>query len=315
MIDPRVEELQHRLNSYLMDQPDMQGGAFQFRMSASGMCPRLMDYQIQGGKEPPTENSAERMSRGQHLHTMWQERMAGALGPDFQDVEQELVYDLVVPNDDGSSDIIHIPGHIDGYVKSLDATYELKTVSEYTFKMVESNGKPLDSHYEQGNFYAYSKGCSDILFHYYCASDGKSLWYLVPMSDALGDMTANKFRQRVLNARKGVLEQRPYTDATASPCWFCERVTECYKDFKSEVESLPTDVEVDDVRFFDDVVLADGQRAQRLCSDKAEKAAKARIAKYMIQNELQSCKTRDFTVKVKVGKNNNPSVEIKAVKK
>lgn len=315
MIDPRVIEIQSRLDSYLMSKPDVQGGAFQFRMSASGLCPRLMDYQIQrGGKAPPTENSAERMDRGKYLHTMWQERMQSALGPDFQDVEQELVYDLVIPNVDGSSDIIYIVGHIDGYVRSVDATYELKTVSEYTYHMVEKNGKPLASHYEQGNFYAYSKGVSNILFHYYNASNGQSLWYLVPKSDAMGDMTANKFRQRILNSREGLLEKRPYTDATASPCWFCEKVKDCYKDFKKEVDNMSAGA-VSDVDFTVNVSKAAENRTTRLKADKVETLAKSKVAEYMIKHELKECVTHAHKVKIKIGKNNNPSVDIKPVNK
>ena len=310
MLDPRVEQIEEKVGSYLAALPDNNKTAFEFRMSAAGLCPRLMDYQIQMGKLKRPLKLIENAERGHALHTMWQGRMKAALGDDFTCIEEELIYELSVRD----GDTVSIPGHIDGYIPSLDAIYECKSVSEYTYKLVEKIDKPLPQNHEQGNFYAHSKGVSNILFHYYNASSGESLRFLVPYSKGLAERTTAKFLERVLNATEHKIADRPYNDATASPCWYCERKDQCYQGFKAEVAGMGTK-KIDDKLFCHGLALCDSARTSRLECEKIEKKVKPQIADTMIGLGLNECVTPDFRVKIKIGKNNNPGVEIKPVKK
>src|SRR5690606_33477427 len=138
-----------KIEAHILSLPDYSGNSDLLRFSKLGECPRLLDYEMQRGRSPISFEQAMRMHAGTYLGHMWRDIMTGALGADFVGAEEELKVTLEV---DGETHVM--PGHPDGEIISLDAIWELKSVSDSTYKMVEGQGHALPQHYLQGNGYA-----------------------------------------------------------------------------------------------------------------------------------------------------------------
>lgn len=285
---------------------DYKNDKFEWRMSNAGMCQRLMDYSIQRGVKPFDSKQIMRMEKGQWLHDMWQKHLADMMGEDFCDAEKELTFSL------NSGRVI--TGHIDGYIKSLDALYELKTVADSTFIMVNNQDKPIQSHYEQASTYAAVYGAKNILFHYYNTNSGDSTFFLTPCSsDALGS-AKDKFEAAEENEKSGVISIRPYSDPTESPCWYCSYKDECYKTWEGEVKSYGAS-KVLDKGFASSVSNCDSMRTIRLDADKSEKKLKKEISEFMVAMEIKDASVEGYTVNLKLGAKGNPLITIKEARK
>jgi hypothetical protein len=300
-----MTEFEVRLHDYLKDRPDLQNNGFEFRASAVGECPRLMDYQYQDGKADIEKPQAERMLIGHAVHDMWQEMVGEMYGDDFIGVEKaiEIPFDV-----DGEEH--YISGHPDGILKPYHSVYELKSCSDYTFQAIKRDDKPFDSHRAQANLYAWALSLPMILFHYYNRNTGESLFFEVPTSAELAAESIEKFAQRVRNKKLGVIEERPYTDQSSTPCWYCERKTQCYEGFSDQVNS-GVDLVTDDPEVLGWVESINQARSVRLNNESLEKDIKARLAKWMISGCIKTLRAGDSIVNVTVGKNNNPLISIK----
>ena len=300
-----MTEFEVRLHDYIAQRPDLQNTGFEFRASAAGDCPRLMDYQYQHGKKDVLKPQAERMLVGHAIHSMWQDMIREMYGDGFIGVEEEIK----VPFDvDGEP--YHITGHPDGVIAPLNSLYELKTCSDFTYQAVRRDDKPMESHWLQANFYAWALSLPMILFHYYNRNTGESLFFEVPSNAEVALGVVEKFKVRIRNKALGVLQDRPYTDATQSPCWFCERKDDCYQDFSSDVHRGVDHVS-EDPEIVKLVETINRSRVQRLSSDSQEKLAKSELAHWMISGCIKTLRVGSSLVSVSVGKNNNPLINIK----
>lgn len=308
-------EIHPKIQSAVLRHPDAKSGPFEFRFSSVGICERRADYQIEddrrGVKQEVDTRTAFRFAVGSALHELWQNLMKWEYGDDFTDIEQTLHYE-----DDVLCGGYAMTGHIDGYIKSLDAVYELKTVSESSYAMVTRDDKPIREHVEQANFYAWVKGTSQFLLHYFNKNSHESKLFLIPMNEGMAKGSVEKMRGISKRADSGELAPRPYTDPTASPCWYCPYKTACYATFEQEVMSGSA-LEVDpDEPVADAMLLADAERTKRLVATKAEEEYKKQVADYMVRNqatELQNVHSK-IAALIKLGKNNNPIITIKEMK-
>lgn len=285
---------------------------FEFRASSAGECPKLMDHMMQEGVTPPDYYQSMRMMMGTYMHEMWQKIMVDMLGDDFIGVEEEMRIPFEVQGEPH-----FIIGHPDGVIKSLDAVYELKTVGESTFKMIQSQDKPLDSHYKQAQIYGYGVGTKNILFQYFNRNNGESLWFFMPTIPDVAEEIVGIFAERVMNNFAEKIAERPYHDPTGSPCWFCPKVTDCYKDFKQEVEGGGSFTYAEDSDVGVAARTANESRTTRLAADKSEKAAKKVLSDILIAHGVNmACVVSkpELNITVKVGKNNNPLIEVKESK-
>lgn len=304
-------EIQSKIETHILSLPDYSGNSDLLRFSKLGECPRLLDYEMQRGRSPFSFEQAMRMHAGTYLGHMWRDIMTGALGADFVGAEEELTVTLEV---DGETHVM--PGHPDGEIISLDAIWELKSVSDSTYKMVEGQGHALPQHYLQGNGYAYVKKRSNILFQYFNTDNKQSLFLMAPMVESLAESSFEMMRQRIRNKKAGVIADRPHTDPTKSPCWFCPRIEECYAGYASEVSAMtPANLNEEQERELQAFTEAAwSARMTRLECEKHETKYKEAISKMLLKLGFNNAKVGTFTVNVKLGKNNNPLVEIKQAK-
>lgn len=296
--------LENQINNYLMSLPDYSDNTFKFRISMAGDCIRLMDYNNQQGRRPFGIDQALRLHTGTYLHRMWQDIMLGAFGSDFVEPESQVEIDC------GE---FKVEGHPDGILKSLNAIWEFKTVSDHSFEMVKNAGTAMSQHYEQGNLYAHAKGLSSILFHYFNKNTSESLFLMAPYSKELAEHSISKMKKVYENKKTGVMSDRPYTDPTNSPCWYCPYKDDCYKDYKTEIAgmasvALPKEHEKE---LYDSVSGYWLLRSNRLAAEKGEAKLRELIVDRLVKRGLNNVSIGTFTIDIKVGKNNNPICNIK----
>lgn len=301
--------IDYKVREYILNHPSLGQRSSHLRMSMSGDCPRMLDYDGVMGQKPIDYYQSLKMIRGTWLHPMWQSIMKGIFGSDFIDAEEEICLEV-----EAGGEIHKIPGHPDGVIVPLDAVYELKSVSRNTFDLIQRQDHPLPSHVEQGNAYAHVKKRGFVLIHYYCPDNGESLYYQVPYSESLALSTIVKFRERIINRWLKRVSDRPYHNPTAAPCFFCSWREECYAGFREQVSGfgqapLPVTSEL-----YEHCKLADRSRFQRLMSEKLEDEARAKSAEFMIANALKSASIGEYEVEVSIGKKGNPIATIRKQK-
>lgn len=295
--------IQTKINQYLSSLPDYGPREYKLRMSGAGECPRLQDYLFRDGVGSVEPEHIMRMHTGTYLHTMWRDIKAGALGSDYYGCEEEIKMEL---------NGVDVLGHPDGIYRSLNAVDEFKSVSNSTYEMIRKNDVPIPAHYEQANTYAGVLGCTAMLIHYFNKDNGQSTFMYTPFNPILFDMTKIKFITRLENKERGVIEARPYSDQSASPCWYCPKKEECYSGFSSEVQSLPRatfnpETETELFRLVNETSLA---RKTRLDCEKKETDNKLNISKLLLNLGVNACDIGQFSVELKIGKNNNPLIKI-----
>jgi hypothetical protein len=299
-----IMQLQKKLESYLTSLPDYSPHEYRLRMSGAGDCPRLADYLMQDGVGQREYGQAIRMHVGTYLHNMWRDIKQAAFPDDFIGSEEEIRLDI---------DGYEILGHPDGVWKSMNALDEFKSCADSTFKMVLANGVPIPAHYEQGNTYCGVLGLSQMIFHYFNKDSGESLFLTAPFNPIVFELTKDKFKKRIENKKHGLIEARPYSDPTITPCWYCPKKDACYAGFSSEVQSmtrakLDPEIETDLYRLVKETSTA---RTTRLDSERIEKVNKIDISKLLLLRQFSACDIGEFSVMVKLGKNGNSLVEIK----
>jgi hypothetical protein len=307
-VDPRLLELERKVTAEILKEIN---APFEIRMSTAGFCPRQMDYDYQRGKHKVDVKSALRFEMGDVFHTYWQDLLSRTFGDQFRAVEKELEVELLLAPGD---DTLKVIGHCDGELLPYDALVEVKSVSDNTFIMVQNQGTPLASHYEQGNIYAHANGNKWILFIYQNRDTGEFYFILAPYNPELADQTMKKWAGVEMRARAGVMIDRPYHDASESPCWFCNWKDECYANFKNEVAAMAV-IEVTDPALMQAADLFKVHRRGRLNHTKLEELQKAEIARHMTQMKIKEAKVPLVgTLTLKVCKNNNPLVDLKELK-
>lgn len=300
-------ELEEKIRAHVLGLPDYQKRAFEWRLSRSGDCARAMDLDMIHGMPGFDLGHALRLMHGTHIHKMWQELLAQALGDDFTDVEKEVFIEV-----DGMS----IPGHPDGRIKSMNAVYELKTVSDNSFTKALEMGTPFPAHYEQDNMYAHAMGCSNIITHYYNKNTSENLFLLAPYSEEIAKLTMLKFKERKDNMRERKIADRPYHDPTSTPCTYCNHKAMCYQNFEAEVAGMGSQVLLPESNM--EVYTAAQQawlmRAERLKAEKLEEFNKSKLGKFMLSTGFRSIKIGAYVAEIKLGKNKNPLVSVRETK-
>lgn len=277
----------------------------ELRMSAAGDCPRLLDYKLQQGRAETNLQSAMRLLTGEPIHAFYRDTLTDAFPGDYCMAEAELKLDIGLGPE--------IVGHCDGFIRSIGAAVEIKTVGQSTYTMVKGRGEPLQSHREQANLYAGCiENCSQVLFIYHNRDSGEYLTYLVPFSPDLFMFNKTKFRlARERQAAKQMFP-RPFNDPTESPCFFCAFKDDCYRGFDSQVAG-------GDTRVADGVLksLATSfldSRAARLAMEKAEEKVKGSLIDMMIREKVTKLIHDRAALEARVGKTGKPSVAIKETK-
>lgn len=305
-----IRSLNNKIESALLDRDDYKDSPDKAGLRASrvGDCPRLLDYRLQDTLAPLRFNNAIRMERGTWLHLMWTELMSDSLGSDFS-YGQEFSFPL------NSGD--PITGHPDGYIKSLSAIWELKTVSASTFTMIKQNDSPIISHFLQSNLYCLGMSqeaeVSQSLIHYFNVDNGESLFLPCPYDESIANDGIEMFNQRLANKEKGLIAERPYSDPSASPCWYCPAKDKCYDGWVSEVKNMTTTVLdiAEHSELHSNVQDCTTSRAMRLASDKAEKGFKEKVSSYLLSRQIKAAKLGEFSIDIKLGTKGNPLVTIK----
>lgn len=295
-------EIQQAIDQAVLTRPDMMGSQrVELRMSAAGDCPRLLDYKLQNGRPEASLQSAMRLLTGEPIHDFYRGVFSSAFS-DFTMAESELALDL------GLGD--PVLGHCDGFIPSIGAVLEVKTVSESTFKMVKGSGEPLMSHRAQGNLYCGCiEGASQVLFLYHNRNSGEYLVYLVPFSATLFVETKAKFLAAREREAAGVMHDRPYQDPTESPCFFCDFKSQCYEGFDSQVASGNSQLAEGETALLSDGFIT--IRRNRLAMEKSEDHIKGRLMTTMIENKISRLIYNNSTLEVRVGKTGKPLLTVK----
>lgn len=300
-----TDSLTKKINDFVVSMPEMNRG-FEIRMSTAGECVRKMDIEAQNGKPPVDAPTAFRLLTGEPIHQFWREILTRVFPGDYMYAEDELILDFEV---DGVQ--IKVPGHLDGFIKSLNAVVEVKSVSESTFKMVKNQDHPLGSHYEQGNIYAETIVADLILFIYHNRNSGEYVLFLSPHSSAMAQNTVAKWATVIRNKLSGVVSVRPYHDATSSPCFFCPHRVSCYENYNDEISKM-AGTETSDGEFIDLAQAYVFSRRMKLDHTKLEDQVKTKISAWMFDKKLNDVRIADVgAISLKAGKNNNPLVSIK----
>lgn len=303
---PFVTGLRDKITSHILNSPEMNRG-FEFRMSMAGDCQRKMDYDLQLGKPKVEIDTAHRLLTGEPIHDYWRKLLEKVLPNDYMFAEDELELTFEV---DGET--IVVKGHMDGFIESLNAIVEVKSVGMTTFRLVaETNKWPLPAHYEQGNMYAETKGASQILYIYHHRDSGAYQCFLVPHSAQMAQATVAKWASVIQNKKKGVISDRPYHDASGSPCSYCHWRDKCYEGFAGEVQRFKPQT-TSDPTLKDIAVQYLATRRSRLEQEKSETQFKSELAEFLFEKQLNSLVIEGIgEVTMKVGRHNNPIINIK----
>lgn len=301
------EEIQSKIDTHVLAMPDFHR-PFAIRMSTAGFCPRMMVYAFEEGKRTVSLESAMRLLTGEPIHDFYRKTMKEIYGDNFIGAEEEITLQIDVDND-----WLNVPGHPDGMLKAENHIAEVKTVSDNTFTMVKNQGAPLNDHREQGNIYAHALKCDGVLFIYHNRDSGEYMVLVAPYSEDLARQTEQKWSYVERCRRAGLIPPRPYHDATAAPCWYCDHKTKCYEGYadsiaKGQAQTLE-DMAAKDVATSYRLV-----RQGRLNLEKEEEGLKSELAKLMIERGLNVARLEWGEVTLKAGKNNNPIVGLKEYK-
>lgn len=287
----------------------MAAGPYQLRMSSAGDCPRLLDYKLQQGRKVNSLEDAMRLLTGEPIHDFYRSLLRETF-PDYGMAEAEVSLQLY---HDGVPLGAPVLGHIDGYIESLKATVEVKSVGRHVYGMVTEKMAPLDTHLAQGNLYTGCiEGAENTLFIYHCRDTGQYTTLLVPFIKGLFDEVTEKFSKARLRQVMGIVSKRPYQDATQSPCWFCEYKDECYEGFAQEIETF-------------EEAFAEGEglvmalqyislRDLRLGAEKNEGEMKKALIKEMSDKKISNLRTSRGALILSAGKNNNSLLTFKETK-
>lgn len=304
-----VYQIKSLIEKGALARPDMQR-PFEIRMSTAGFCQRQMELMALKGKPEVDADTAMRLLIGEPIHAFWREHLESVFPNDFYYAEDELKLSFEV---DGET--ITVTGHPDGYIRSLNALVEVKSVSEHTFQKIQTEQLPLSSHYEQANIYAEVLDARRILFIYHNRNSGAFEIIEAPHVHQLAQTTVAKWAQVHRNVRAGIVSDRPYHDATVAPCSFCHYRDDCYKDFSGQVKGFERNA----TTHLEAVGLTGRymhHREQRLFYEKLEKRVKDELARYMFKHKQQQLLVnigeKPFAdITLTVGKNNNPLINIK----
>lgn len=308
-----IDQIKTAIDKHVVESPNNNRG-FELRMSAAGDCVRKLEYDSQLGREVPNAASAFRMGMGEPIHAMWRELLGGLYPNDFEFAEDEVQVDFEV---DGEK--IVVPGHADGTLRFLDAVVEVKGTSDSTFHLVKNSMKPLPAHMEQANVYAYAHSKKGILFIYQNRDSGEYLLLLELFSELLLMSTIEKWSTVVRNRKRFnasgelKLSERPYQDATCSPCFFCSWKNDCYVGYAESVAKMGA-AEAKDPEILSLSSRYALARRGKLDNEKFEETAKTDIALWMLDKKLNTVKTPEGLILLKVGKNNSPLVSLKPAK-
>lgn len=283
---------------------------FEIRMSTAGECIRKMDYESQLGKGIPSVQSAFRLATGEPIHDFWRKILEKVYGPDFHAVETEVI--IPIQTSDGE---VIVKGHPDGALASLRAVLEVKSVSSSTFTLVKNNNRPLEAHRAQGNVYVRALGMSRCVFIYHSRDNGEFLVLVEEFDQALFDKTILKWVRVYENKKLGIISDRPYIDATGSPCFFCDFKERCYRGYAETVDGYSKKSAVDEPEFNRLAEVYSGVRKSKLASEKAEENVKQDLAVWMLDKSINQA--RDLAgreILLKIGSKNNPLISIKEPK-
>lgn len=269
-------------------------------MSSAGTCPALLDHHLENGKPEQDLQSAMRLLTGEPIHDFYRGILRDAYGDDFGDAELEVSLDIGLGPP--------LVGHIDGFIKSLDAIVEVKTVGMYSYQMIEEKMAPFDAHVAQTNLYAAAKKCSKILFIYHNRDSGNYLTLLVDASPDSAKQTIEKF----VKARRGEKTPRPYHNPDMTPCSYCELKATCYKDFASQVASgSSSEVTAETMTPAAGFINA---RNARLHSEKEQETHKNALVQLMGEKSINKLTFGYITLELRVGKTGIPSIAVKESK-
>lgn len=304
-------EIQQKIDRVILSRPDMMEGPFDLRMSSAGDCPRLLDYKLQRGQKAKDLKDAMRLLTGEPIHEFYRTMLREAFPDgDYCMSEEEVTLQLYHHGVPMGKPVL---GHIDGYIQSLRATVEIKSVGSHVYDMVASNGTPLPANLSQGNLYTGCvKGAEQTLFIYHCRDTGQYTMFLVPFMKSLFDEVCDKFLSARIRQQHKVLHDRPYQDATMAPCWFCDWKTECYEGFAQEIAGFSDEIATGDnlemaLRFIE-------LREIRLGAEKNEAEMKKVVIKEMTDQKISNLKTSKAALILSAGKNNNSLLSVKEVK-
>lgn len=302
-----LKQIQERIEKSILDSDDFNRG-FEFRMSMAGDCVLKICRDAQDGKKKPAINNALRMGIGHPIHNYWRDIFEKAFGEEFEFAEKLIELEI-----HAAGETIKIPGHADGAIRSLDAAVEFKSVSDSTFTLVQNNGRPLPAHGDQANLYAHVIKKSKVLYVYCNRDSGEFLMFLEDYSLERAQSVIRKWTVAIEHNKNKSLPERPYHDATASPCFFCDWRESCYAGFADQVSKMGAQ-EVTEPRYVFTASQYSEARIAKLLSEKLEDEAKSSLAVWMIDHNLNQAKTEFGVITLKIGVKNNPLISIKPTK-
>lgn len=295
--------IQDAIRNAVYDRADLKPGPYSLRFSSAGDCPRLLDYKLKFGRKEFDTTSAARVLTGEPIHEYYRGVFARAFGDDYTNIEGELFLDI------GETRIL---GHCDGFLKSQNCVVEIKTVGSFTYEKVRSAGEPLPAHYAQANAYAAALGAGHILLLYHNRDSGEHLVYMVPYVAELWQSVVDKFTAALARKASGEIHPRPYSDASASPCAFCDYKSECYEGFGEEIAGLGEKEPSVETKLACEAYLR--EREARLTQERVEDKFKAAMVTAMLGDGLNVIRMPTAIVSLTTGKNNNILVKIKETK-
>lgn len=295
-----------KIKAHVESLPENLSPEKEIRMSLAGDCPRKLEYDALRGASPVDFKQAIRMLSGHHLHDMMRSLVAAAFGDDVHLVETEV--EVMTPKGR------RVPGHPDGAIKSLDAVFEFKSVSDVTFQMIENQGQPLPQHLVQANLYAMAIGSEWVLI-VYMSRDFEFKEFMFEFDPILAQMTLDRLDRVIDNRESKTLSTRPHNDKTQSPCWYCPHKDPCYEGFESQVSGFRIE-EIQDPEIIDLAVHAQKHRATRLAAEKLEGAAREVLGKKLFPLGIKKAQIKEpkLSIELSVGKNQNLITTVKEMK-
>lgn len=262
-----------------------------------------MDYHLQGKiADLPDIDGSYRKTAGKYIHLFVQDLFTQAFGLDFTSIEEEVRLYHTVRHGDTEETFV-FTGHPDGVLQSYGLVVEIKSVSANSFYVLSSRDEPYQQHIDQASLYARALDMKGILFVYYNRDTGEYRIMVRPVgntSATLEKMVAAEFRRR-----RGEMIDRPYYDQSSAPCSFCPAAEDCYKGFSVDgFEERRLDID-------GECALWDKTRMARLSFESEEKELKDAVIKKMMEAGIKLAEGEEYVAAMRIGKNNNPLLDIK----
>jgi len=160
------------------------------------------------------------------------------------------------------------------------------------FKLIEGMDGPLNEHRKQANLYCHALEAQGVLYVYVNKNNSKVRCFWDAYDFMLAQSTIDFFDVAHENRNLGRISDRPYSDKTSNPCYWCAHQDKCYEDFEEQIGNLKDEYHTQDAGIYEITEKYNDKRIRRLELEKDE----SRLMNKLIVFAEREAEAKDITV-------------------